>query len=177
MWKVSPLLNSDCWDLSYNNLSGSLPKVSARTFKATFISTRCSKSSIRIWRSKMPPCGYCIWGSTGSVSLIIIAVGFLLWWQHGHNQQIFFDVNDQYDPEVCLGHLKRYSFKELRSATDHFNSKNILGRGGSGIVYKGCLQDGTLVAVKRLKDYNTVGGEVQFQTEIEMISLAVLLLD
>nr|DAD25947.1 TPA_asm: hypothetical protein HUJ06_027415 [Nelumbo nucifera] len=125
----------------------------------------------------MPPCGYCIWGSTGSVSLIIIAVGFLLWWQHGHNQQIFFDVNDQYDPEVCLGHLKRYSFKELRSATDHFNSKNILGRGGSGIVYKGCLQDGTLVAVKRLKDYNTVGGEVQFQTEIEMISLAVLLLD
>ncbi|XP_019053870.1 PREDICTED: protein NSP-INTERACTING KINASE 3-like [Nelumbo nucifera] len=78
------------------------------------------------------------------------------------NQQIFFDVNDQYDPEVCLGHLKRYLFKKLRSATDHFNSKNILGRGGSGIVYKGCLQDETLVAVQRLKDYNTAGGEVQF---------------
>lgn len=80
---------------------------------------------------------------------------------------------DQYDPEVCLGHLKRYSFKELRAATDHFNAKNILGKGGYGIVYKGTLNDGTTVAVKRLKDSNNFGGEIQFQTEVETISLAV----
>ncbi|RWW30732.1 hypothetical protein BHE74_00028946, partial [Ensete ventricosum] len=67
---------------------------------------------------------------------------------------------------------KRYSFKELRAATNNFNSKNILGKGGYGIVYKGCMRDGTIVAVKRLRDYNTIGG-VQFQTEVEMISLAV----
>lgn len=87
--------------------------------------------------------------------------------------QFHISLTDQYDPEVCLGHLKRFSFKDLRAATGHFNSKHILGRGGFGIVYKGCLQDGTLVAVKRLKDYNAVGGEVQFQTEVELISLAV----
>lgn len=80
---------------------------------------------------------------------------------------------DQYDPELCLGHLQRYSLKELRMATDNFSSKNILGRGGFGIVYKGCLNDRTLVAVKRLKDYNAVGGEIHFQTEVEMISLAL----
>lgn len=40
-------------------------------------------------------------------------------------------------------------------------------------MYKGNLQDGTVVAVKRLKDGNAVGGEIQFQTEVEMISLAV----
>ncbi|KAI4996732.1 hypothetical protein ZWY2020_052074 [Hordeum vulgare] len=45
--------------------------------------------------------------------------------------------------------------------------------GGYGIVYKGFLRDGSVVAVKRLKDYNAVGGEVQFQTEVEVISLAV----
>ena len=82
-------------------------------------------------------------------------------------------LSEQYDPEVCLGHLRRYTFKELRSATDHFSSKNILGRGGFGIVYKGCLNDGTLVAVKRLKDYDIAGGEIQFQTEVETISLAI----
>ncbi|KAE8732087.1 Protein NSP-INTERACTING KINASE 3 [Hibiscus syriacus] len=82
-------------------------------------------------------------------------------------------MTEQYVLEVCLGHLKRYTFKELRAATDHFNSKNILGRGGFGIVYKGLLNDGTLVAVKRLKDYNIAGGEIQFQTEVGTISLAV----
>lgn len=40
-------------------------------------------------------------------------------------------------------------------------------------MYKGCLHDGTIVAVKRLKDVNNGGGEIQFQTEVEMISLAV----
>lgn len=40
-------------------------------------------------------------------------------------------------------------------------------------MYKGNLQDGTTVAVKRLKDGSTIGGERQFQTEVEMISLAV----
>lgn len=40
-------------------------------------------------------------------------------------------------------------------------------------MYKGHLNDGTLVAVKRLKDCNIAGGEVQFQTEVETISLAL----
>lgn len=71
-----------------------------------------------------------------------------------------------------LGHLKHFSFHGLQSATDNFNSKNILGQGGFGVVYKGCLRNGTLVAVKRLKDPD-VTGEVQFQTELELIGLAV----
>lgn len=93
--------------------------------------------------------------------------------QHGNWTWCILQCADQYDPEVCLGHLKRYAFKELRAATNNFNSKNILGEGGYGIVYKGYLRDGSVVAVKRLKDYNAVGGEVQFQTEVEVISLAV----
>ncbi|KAH0671168.1 hypothetical protein KY289_025661 [Solanum tuberosum] len=75
--------------------------------------------------------------------------------------------------KVCLGHLKRYTLKELRTATDHFSSKRILGKGGFGVVYKASLNNGTVVAVKRLNDYNAVGGENQFQTEVELISLAV----
>jgi len=52
------------------------------------------------------------------------------------------------DPEVHLGQLRRFSLRELQVATDSFNNKNILGRGGFGKVYKGRLTNGDLVAVK-----------------------------
>ncbi|KAI3971024.1 hypothetical protein MKX01_024671 [Papaver californicum] len=133
-------------DLSYNNLSGSLPKVSARTFKIIGNPLICGSNSGHNCSAVSPD---------ETLSFPPVA------------------LEDQYDLEVCLGHLRKYSFKELRGATDHFNPKNILGTGGFGVVYKGCLQDGTVVAVKRLKDYNAVAGEVQFQTEVELISLAV----
>lgn len=79
----------------------------------------------------------------------------------------------QHDPEGCLGHLKQYKFKEIRKATNNFSQRNILGEGGYGIVYKGHLPDGTTAAVKRLKDHDSVVGDDQFHTEVEVISLAV----
>lgn len=181
-------------DLSYNNLSGSLPKISARTFKIVGNPLLCEHNSANgcsvVYPEPLsfPPDGItgesssrvksrhlaiALSTSFGVVLLLILSVMFLIWRRYRKNQQIFFDVNDQYDPEVCLGHLRRFTFKELRAATDHFHMKNILGKGGFGIVYKGSLSDGTIVAVKRLKDSNSFGGEIQFQTEVETISLAV----
>ncbi|KAK6133988.1 hypothetical protein DH2020_032264 [Rehmannia glutinosa] len=110
--------------------------------------------------------------SLGCICLLILGFGFLLWWRHKHNKQIFFDVNEQHH-EVCLGNLRRFQFRELQTATHNFSSKNMIGKGGFGNVYKGYLHDGSVVAVKRLKDGNNIGGEIQFQTEVEMISLAV----
>lgn len=40
-------------------------------------------------------------------------------------------------------------------------------------MYKGVLLDGTNVAVKRLADYHTPGGEAAFQREVQLISVAV----
>ncbi|ONK75478.1 uncharacterized protein A4U43_C03F17280 [Asparagus officinalis] len=100
------------------------------------------------------------------------AIGFA-WWRRRKPQEYFFDVPAEEDPEVHLGQLKRFSLRELLVATDGFSNKNILGRGGFGKVYKGRLADGSLVAVKRLKEERTPGGELQFQTEVEMISMAV----
>lgn len=88
------------------------------------------------------------------------------------NSVIFVDFLVQQDYEFEIGHLKRFSFREIQTATSNFSPKNILGQGGFGMVYKGYLPNGTVVAVKRLKDPNYTG-EVQFQTEVEMIGLAV----
>ncbi|XP_077218404.1 receptor-like cytosolic serine/threonine-protein kinase RBK2 [Tasmannia lanceolata] len=43
-----------------------------------------------------------------------------------------------------------FTLTELRAATNNFSSENVIGKGGYAEVYKGCLQDGQLVAIKRL---------------------------
>ncbi|GJN22138.1 hypothetical protein PR202_gb09676 [Eleusine coracana subsp. coracana] len=123
--------------------------------------------------------------TTGCISLLFLAVGLLFWLRHRRTSwhQLtkvthLFDVTifataEQHIENVNLGNMKRYQFRELQAATENFSSKNILGKGGFGIVYRGQLADGTVVAVKRLKDGNAAGGEAQVQTEVEMISLAV----
>lgn len=88
-------------------------------------------------------------------------------------QLLFLLFAAEEDPVVHLGQLKRFSLHQLKIATDNFNHKNILGRGGFGKVYKGRLSDGSLVAIKRLKEEHTLGGELQFQTELGIISTAV----
>uniref|UniRef100_A0A2N9EJB8 non-specific serine/threonine protein kinase n=1 Tax=Fagus sylvatica TaxID=28930 RepID=A0A2N9EJB8_FAGSY len=46
--------------------------------------------------------------------------------------------------------LTNFSLSELQTATKNFSSENLIGKGGYAEVYKGRLQDGQLVAVKRL---------------------------
>ncbi|XP_010530605.1 PREDICTED: BRASSINOSTEROID INSENSITIVE 1-associated receptor kinase 1-like isoform X2 [Tarenaya hassleriana] len=113
-------------------------------------------------------------GVAAGAALLFAAPAIVLaWWRSKKPQDHFFDVPAEEDPEVHLGQLKRFSLRELQVASDNFSNKNILGRGGFGKVYKGRLADGSLVAVKRLKEERTQGGELQFQTEVEMISMAV----
>ncbi|RAL39584.1 hypothetical protein DM860_003117 [Cuscuta australis] len=111
--------------------------------------------------------------AAGAALLFAIPAIFLAWRRKRRPQDHFFDVPAEEDPEVHLGQLKKFSLRELQVATDNFSNKHILGRGGFGKVYKGRLADGSLVAVKRLKEERTQGGELQFQTEVEMISMAV----
>uniref|UniRef100_A0ACD5US28 Uncharacterized protein n=1 Tax=Avena sativa TaxID=4498 RepID=A0ACD5US28_AVESA len=121
-----------------------------------------------------PKTGAIAGGVAAGAALVfaVPAIGFALW-RRRKPEEHFFDVPAEEDPEVHLGQLKRFSLRELQVASDNFSNKNILGRGGFGKVYKGRLTDGTLVAVKRLKEERTPGGELQFQTEVEMISMAV----
>ncbi|KAF2574534.1 hypothetical protein F2Q70_00006054 [Brassica cretica] len=184
-------------DLSYNNLSSPVPRFAAKTFSIVGNPLICptgkepdcngttlipmsmnlneTRAPLYVGRSKNHKMAIAVGSSVGIVSFIFFAVGLFLWWRQRHNQNTFFDVKDghHHHEEVSLGNLRRFGFRELQIATNNFSSKNLLGKGGYGNVYKGTLTDNTVVAVKRLKDGNALGGEIQFQTEVEMISLAV----
>ncbi|KAF5766191.1 putative protein kinase RLK-Pelle-LRR-II family [Helianthus annuus] len=182
-------------DLSFNNLSGPVPIFPSKTFNIignplicpTGPEQQCNgmtlmpismplnttQSANTRSRKRTHKLALVIGSSLGCIVLIIFVL-VLFWWRHRRNQEPFFDVKDKHhDQEVTLGNLRKFQFRELQVATHNFSHKNILGKGGYGHVYKGTLDDGTVVAVKRLKDGGAAGGERQFQTEVEMISLAV----
>ncbi|KAH7862799.1 hypothetical protein Vadar_009754 [Vaccinium darrowii] len=65
--------------------------------------------------------------------------------------------------------LVRYTFDDIRQATKNFSRDNIVGRGGYGNVYKGVLQDGSEVALKRFKNCS-ISGDATFAHEVEVIA-------
>lgn len=67
-----------------------------------------------------------------------------------------------------FGWGKWYSLNELEIATCKFAAENVIGEGGYGIVYRGVLQDGHVVAVKNLLN-NKGQAEKEFKVEVEAI--------
>ncbi|KAG0555195.1 hypothetical protein KC19_12G151600 [Ceratodon purpureus] len=75
-----------------------------------------------------------------------------------------------YVSTVQGSNLGRYfTFAELQEATNNFDESLILGVGGFGKVFKGEIDDGTKVAVKRGNPCSEQG-LTEFQTEIELLS-------
>ncbi|KAH1103137.1 hypothetical protein GLYMA_13G241200v4 [Glycine max] len=68
-----------------------------------------------------------------------------------------------------LDNVRQFSDKELRLATDNYNPKNKIGRGGFGTVYQGTLRDGRRIAVKTLSVWSKQGVR-EFLTEIKTLS-------
>ncbi|KAI3465308.1 hypothetical protein Pfo_021971 [Paulownia fortunei] len=61
--------------------------------------------------------------------------------------------------------FRRFTYNELKKATKNFSE--VIGEGGSGIVYKGVLTDGRVAAVKKLGD--AIQGEAEFLAEVSII--------
>ncbi|XP_047308127.1 probable LRR receptor-like serine/threonine-protein kinase At4g30520 [Impatiens glandulifera] len=185
----------DFLDLSFNNLSGPVPKFPARTFNLVGNPLICKQEdepgcsnsssssspaipmSVSKGKPKLIKLGLALGISITLVSIILLVFAWFIWMRNRKGKQSILNMTDiQEEGEIIslsICNLRMFSFRELQTATDNFSSKNILGTGGFGNVYKGKLVDGTMVAVKRLKDVIGTAGESQFRTELEMISLAV----
>lgn len=64
-----------------------------------------------------------------------------------HSADVFIDCEGIMAPKPSW---RNFDYLELEAATDNFSSENLIGEGGHAKVYKGCLSDGQVVAVKKL---------------------------
>ncbi|KAG0563603.1 hypothetical protein KC19_8G044600 [Ceratodon purpureus] len=96
-------------------------------------------------------------------SAILAAIYLLGHWKTSPNKSYEFEL------EHLMG-VRRFTFKELKKATNNFNEGSLLGKGGSGTVYKGTLTpSGVMVAVKRLK-HDSQHVDRVFLAEVSSIS-------
>ncbi|XP_072952864.1 LRR receptor kinase SERK2-like [Typha angustifolia] len=171
--------------LAFNHLSGQIPdqlfQVARYNFSGnnlncgTNFSQPCTSNITTQGSSHNSKVGVILGSIGGVVGFLLIGVVFLLCKGRKRDckQDIYVDVAGEDDRRIQFGQLKRFSWRELQLATDNFSEKNVLGQGGFGKVYKGVLPDNTKIAVKRLTDYESPGGEAAFLQEIELISVAV----
>ena len=66
--------------------------------------------------------------------------------------------------------IKLFTEAELKKATNNYDRSRLLGRGGSGYVYKGILADDVQVAVKKPVEADKIQINEQFQHEIDVVS-------
>ncbi|KAK1313130.1 putative receptor protein kinase ZmPK1 [Acorus calamus] len=98
----------------------------------------------------------------GGVEFTCIAIGW--WFFYGRR-----DKQSAYElihlSEASL--FRRFTYNELKKATENFCEENVIGRGGTGVVYQGVLSDKRKAAIKRLEGVQQ--GEEEFLAEVSML--------
>ncbi|KAL2521274.1 putative LRR receptor-like serine/threonine-protein kinase [Forsythia ovata] len=173
-------------NLSSNNLTGRIPTelFSTPIFDFTGTHLTCGNnfqhpcipnSSIGVSARKSKLEVVITVASICAFALLLLGAVFAYRFHRVHKlkRDKFFDVAGEDECKISFGQLRRFSLREIQLATENFSESNIIGQGGFGKVYKGILSDNTRVAVKRLMDYRSPGGEAAFLREVHLISVAV----
>lgn len=109
--------------------------------------------------------------------LVLSVLAFFVWrkTRHAKNKKRNHTIPEE-GSEDRRPHLRPntgsilFDIAELSKGTDNFADRNLIGRGGFGVVYRGVLADGSVVAVKKMLNPEMDGGDEEFTNEVEIIS-------
>ncbi|XP_054792169.1 probable LRR receptor-like serine/threonine-protein kinase At3g47570 [Prosopis cineraria] len=132
------LLNLQNLDLSQNNLSGKIPKSLELLIDLKYVNLSFNKL-----QGEIPDGGVFKNLTPESFMMNLALCGIILLRLKRQNSRCLAERDLS-----TLGMPRRISYFEILEATNGFDESNILGRGSYGIVFKGKLSSGMVVAVK-----------------------------
>ncbi|KAK4727383.1 hypothetical protein R3W88_032300 [Solanum pinnatisectum] len=98
--------------------------------------------------------------------MVVLIVLFSLWKKGIFGGKINQEELELRALDLQTGHFR---LRQIKAATNNFDPANKIGEGGFGLVYKGVLNDGAVIAVKKLSSKSKQGNR-EFINEIGMIS-------
>ncbi|TYI57743.1 hypothetical protein E1A91_D11G303100v1 [Gossypium mustelinum] len=126
------------------------------------------------WKKKAILCATPIGAALGLIMTVMVI--WFSWrrkqkWKRRHNSVALNETGAGFGIETISGDssLVMFTFEEIKKATKNFSRENIIGKGGYGNVYKGILEDGSEVALKRFKNCSAAG-DATFAHEVEVIA-------
>ncbi|KAG4945097.1 hypothetical protein JHK87_041104 [Glycine soja] len=187
---LSQLQHLKILNLENNNLSGSIPSTLVEKSKEGSLSLsvgqnphlcesgQCNEKEKGKGEDKKNTVTPVV-ASVGGVVIILVAVAAILWTLKSRNSKVVekdqSPISPQYteqDDSLLQSKKQIYSYSDVLNITNNFNT--IVGKGGSGTVYLGYIDD-TPVAVKMLSP-SSVHSYQQFQAEVSFNHFEVKLL-
>ncbi|CAH9081467.1 unnamed protein product [Cuscuta epithymum] len=102
--------------------------------------------------------------STGISSAVVILLLLYMTWKMRKGSSSAINLEEATPADVVV-----FDLDTIKLITENFSAESKLGEGGFGSVHKGKLQNGKLVAVKRLKTNSDQGIE-EFKNEVMLIA-------
>jgi len=99
----------------------------------------------------------------GALETVVLVIG---WWYRLRDRKVPKSIEEGY--QMLLSQFRRFTYGELKEW--QATSKEEIGRGSSGAVYRGVLDDKRVVAVKKLND--VIQEEEEFWAEVNMMAVS-----
>ncbi|KAL1821997.1 hypothetical protein ACET3Z_008775 [Daucus carota] len=103
------------------------------------------------------------------LSFLIVVLGFYIWYARNYMKKNEEGETTEQENDNGREDLPVFDSRTIANATNNFSNRNKVGEGGFGPVYKGILDDGQEIAVKRRSKCSTQGVE-EFGNEVSCIA-------
>nr|XP_043617865.1 G-type lectin S-receptor-like serine/threonine-protein kinase At4g27290 isoform X2 [Erigeron canadensis] len=105
------------------------------------------------------------------VAVVLVIVGLAMYARSKKMKRLVKDLNDNStnDGREEVADLQSFCLSKIAKSTNNFSVTNKIGEGGFGLVYKGVLDDGREIAVKRLSETSRQGID-EFKNEVRCIA-------